>query len=139
MPNSNDFIFHIPGPLPGLNEIIDACKTTHYSRGSIRMDKYASLKKTWGQRIAQTIELYRGSDEIKFSQVFIDFHWMEKNRRRDPDNIAAAKKFVLDGMVQAGLLKNDGWSQVKGWKDFFYVDAERPGVNVVVTDSEGLN
>lgn len=37
---------------------------------------------------------------------------IEPNRRRDPDNIMAAQKFILDGMVQAGIIEDDGWRHI---------------------------
>lgn len=58
--------------------------------------------------------------------LFLEFHWFVKDRRKDKDNIAFAKKFVLDGMVEVGLIENDGWSHVDGFSDHFYVDKDRP-------------
>jgi len=64
------------------------------------------------------------------SSYFI-FEWKERDRRRDPDNIAAAgRKLILDGLVLAGVLPDDGWNHVLGWTDRFEVDRERPGVLV---------
>ena len=44
---------------------------------------------------------------IRDSPVTVRFTWVEGNRRRDIDNVAFAKKFVLDGLVQAGVIGND--------------------------------
>lgn len=57
--------------------------------------------------------------------VKLNFHWYMKNSRKDPDNIAFAKKFVLDGMVQAGVLINDNIKYVKGFTDEFIVDTKQ--------------
>lgn len=57
------------------------------------------------------------------------FTWYRMNRRTDPDNICAfARKVILDGMQKAGILDNDGWKQVAGFIDEFYVDKENPRV-----------
>jgi len=48
----------------------------------------------------------------------IFFKWYDDGRR-DPDNIAFAKKFILDGMVKAGVLKNDTWRYIRGFTDDF--------------------
>lgn len=40
--------------------------------------------------------------------------WAYPNRRIDPDNIAFATKFILDGLQLAGAIDNDGWDTVKG-------------------------
>ena len=61
------------------------------------------------------------------------FTWFEPTRRRDPDNIAFAKKFIFDGLIQAGIIKGDGWKQVAGFADRFQVDHVRgPYVEVII-------
>jgi len=60
--------------------------------------------------------------------------WFETNRRRDPDNIVAGKKYVLDGLVAAGILAKDGWPQVAGFDDKWDVSKEHPGVLVTVEE-----
>ncbi len=40
--------------------------------------------------------------------VIVWFTWFRKNGRTDPDNIAFAAKFILDGFVQAGVLRAHG-------------------------------
>lgn len=65
------------------------------------------------------------------TETFFVFRWTVKDRRKDKDNIAFAKKFILDGLVEAGILPNDGWEYVGGWIDEFYIDAtERVSVDM---------
>ena len=45
--------------------------------------------------------------------VDIEFTWLEKTARRDVDNIAFCQKFLLDGLVKAGILENDSQKFVK--------------------------
>ncbi len=45
--------------------------------------------------------------------VELSFFWFRKDQRTDPDNIAFSAKFILDGFVQAGLLKSDGWKFIR--------------------------
>lgn len=66
--------------------------------------------------------------------VKLVFHWYAKNRRKDPDNIAFAKKFILDGMTEAGLIPNDGWREIAGFEDKFYIDKNNPRVEIEVLD-----
>ena len=111
----------IDGPLPGLNDVIAMAKR-HWAQ-------YAKEKAYWTDLVALTCK----SERIRpVKRVFIEFVWIEKGKRRDPDNIAMAKKFILDGMVQAGVLQNDGWGQIAGWSDEFKVDKSRPGVEVTL-------
>jgi len=66
----------------------------HYARGALNRNGYLSGK--WDSRISR-----------KFRFIF-----SEKNRRRDPDNILGAVKFIMDGLVAAGVIENDGWKHV---------------------------
>lgn len=75
-----------------------------------------------------------GKFDTPMGKVFINFFWQEQNRRRDLDNVAAARKYILDGMVLAGMLAGDGWRHVEGWTDTFGVDKKNPGVLVEVTE-----
>jgi len=63
----------------------------------------------------------------------LKFTWHEKSRRRDPDNIAFAKKFILDGLVSAGVLENDGWNQVNSFTDE-WVKSDWQGVIVEIKE-----
>ena len=47
----------------------------------------------------------------------IKFTWHVKDKRKDLDNIAFAKKFILDGLVKAGTLKNDNLNHITGFSD----------------------
>lgn len=60
------------------------------------------------------------------------FSWYEQNKRRDKDNIAFAKKFILDAMVNAGVIPNDGWGYVDGFEDKFYIDKDNPRIEVEI-------
>lgn len=62
--------------------------------------------------------------------VFVVCSWFCKNKRKDKDNISFAKKFILDGLVKAGVLTEDGWDEVVGFQDAFLVDKENPRVEV---------
>ena len=53
--------------------------------------------------------------------VSIHFHWVEKNQKRDIDNIAFAKKFILDALVKLGKLKDDNQQYVKSFTDTFEI------------------
>lgn len=118
--------FFVPGPLPGLNEVVAAAK---HRRGN--WTAYGDLKRKW----TSTIQAILRTTHIRsMPAATLQFVWCEKDRRRDPDNIASAKKFILDALVQEGVLTTDGWQAVKGWEDRFRVDAMNPGVHVTVIE-----
>lgn len=76
----------------------------------------------------------RNLPEVGGYPVDISFHWYARDRRTDPDNICFAKKFILDGLVDVGVLKKDGWKQIRRFGgDDFSVDADKPRVEVTIT------
>lgn len=120
----------IPGILPGLNEYIDA------ERGHKGKYKAASMKKQAQNVIGYMIKTQlRG---VRFDRpVVIHYLWIEPSRRRDKDNIAFAKKFIQDSLVEAGVLKNDGWANIEHFTDDFAVDPKNPRVEVTIEEYEG--
>lgn len=93
--------------------------------------RYAKVKKTWTEAVWAVLL----SNRIKpLARVELGFLWVERNRQRNPDNVASAKKFILDGLVMAKVLENDGWGQVAGWTDSFTTEGT-PGVWVTLTEA----
>ena len=124
------FKLTIPGILPGLNEYIDA-ERSHKGKY-----KAASMKKQAQNVIGYMIKTQlRG---IRFTRpVVIHYLWIEPSRRRDKDNIAFAKKFIQDSLVEAGVLNNDGWANIEHFTDDFAVDPKNPHVEVTIEEYEG--
>lgn len=118
--------FEISERLPGLNE---------YTRLN-RQNRYvgAKLKKDTEDRIYYYIlKQLRGIHITK--PVHITFTWVEENGKRDLDNICFAKKFILDALVKANILKNDNKEYVLGFVDKFeYADKSK-----VIVELEEIN
>lgn len=115
----------IPGPLPGMNEIIAAAKS-----GRGKGNAYSRMKKQWGEVVwafAKSARLARVEGPVSVRMC-----WREKDARRDIDNVAAAAKFVLDGLVKAGVIANDNQATVIALEHIFTVDKAKPGVLVSV-------
>jgi len=113
----------IPGRLPGLNEIIAAAKE-HFG-------SYANMKDEYTASIA-----WLAKKLPNFEKVALIITWYEPNSRRDPDNIMAGQKFILDGMVAAGTIPNDSQKHIKGIVHRFRVDKRNPRVEVEIVDIE---
>ena len=97
----------IPMKLPSLNEYVNVCRTNPYMASKYKKD------------LERDISVFL-SKLPKFEQpIRIHFHWIEGNKRRDLDNVCAAKKFILDAMVKCGLLKDDNRNCVTGFTDTF--------------------
>lgn len=93
--------------LPSLNEYINACRNNRYAG--------AKMKK----QVEDGISYYIGKLPRFEKPINIHFHWIEENKRRDLDNVAFAKKFILDAMVKCGKLKDDNRKFVTGFIDSF--------------------
>ena len=119
----------IAGFFPGMNEIIAAARGNRYAS--------AKQKKGWTDRVAWTRKQKRLQP---MGRVRLSIVYYEPNKRRDPDNIAAAKKFLGDGLVAAGVLAGDGHKYIAGFDESFEFGA-RVGIHVtlmeVVNDTTG--
>jgi len=119
------YIFKYNGRMSGLNEYTNA------NRGSKGKFFGNQTKKFWTNEIAELLH-----DAPKFKNpVTIKFHWVEPNAKRDPDNFIFAKKFILDGMVKAGVIENDGHKNIIAFTDTWEVDKDSEG-SVLVNISE---
>jgi Holliday junction resolvase RusA-like endonuclease len=114
----------IPGKLPGLNEYVKACRANRYAGAQMKQKAEDGIK----------VEIGRQLGDKKFESVRLAFHWFEQNKRRDFDNIAFAKKFLLDALQATGTLKNDGWNQIAGFSDTFSVDKKCPRIEVEIQE-----
>ena len=99
----------IPERFPGLNELIGENRK-HWSKGAQMKQDFTMISKVAAKRNLKPVT----------RPVMIGWKWYEpassKNTRdRDPDNITSAKKFILDGMVAAGIIPDDNQKWIKGW------------------------
>ena len=95
-------VLEVTAKCPGMNDIIGAARNSRF--GS------ASMKKKW-TRIFEKASRKQLSP-IKHP-VHLECIWIEGDRRRDLDNVSAAIKFVLDGMIAAGVLVDDSQKLVR--------------------------
>ena len=102
----------IPMKLPSLNEYIAACKI---QRG--RWNGGNQMKRDTQNDLAYFLNQL----PIFTSKVKIHFTWIDKNRKRDIDNVGFAKKFILDALQECGKLKNDNRQWVEGFTDTFKI------------------
>lgn len=115
----------VPGELPTMNEIIAKSKQ-HYA-------VYSKLKKKFTELV-----VYQSAGMAEIGKADFVFTWYCKNQRKDPDNIAAGgTKMILDGLVEAGVMENDGWGQVNSLTHIFRVDKQDPRVEVEIFEVKG--
>jgi len=118
--------FVIPGHLPNLNEIIAVSKQHHM--------KYSTMKKDY---TALVMIHARNLPKVGKSDFVIT--WYCKDKRKDKDNIIAGTKFLLDGLVKGGTIKNDGWSEVGNITHRFEVDKRNPRIEVKIYELDMAN
>lgn len=121
-PQNRDVII-VDGELPDLNTIIDQSKS-HWAN-------YSKMKKTYTSRVAQAAI---GARQVKRADIDITYYC--KNRRKDPDNIiGGGNKFVLDGLVKAGIIKDDGWRHVNSLNCRCRIDKDNPRVEIRIREA----
>lgn len=108
-----------PGEFPSLNEYINAERRNRFIA--------AKIKKETTERV---ISICEKTTRKIHEPVDVQCVWYTKNERKDPDNVAFAIKFLLDGIVTAGILKNDTRKEVCTIYHFFRTDKENPRVEV---------
>lgn len=64
--------------------------------------------------------------------MILEIKWYEKNKRRDPDNVFSAIKYILDSLVEVGVFPNDGQKQVEGIVNWIKVDANNPRIEITI-------
>lgn len=116
----------IYGRLPGLNDMIEADRRDRRAGNRLK------------QESQDTIRLYilRDLKRLKIEKpVELHYCFYEPNRRRDLDNISGyAHKVTQDALVASGVLKNDGWANIVGMQDSFYVDSKNPRIEVTIKE-----
>jgi hypothetical protein len=116
--------FFVPGQFPNLNRIIALRASTY--RGA-----YSAEKRKWEKTVAACAH----GIEPWTVPAFIHFDMREPNRRADPDGRAGGTmKFCCDGLVNCGILKDDGWKYIAGLSFVWSVDKDNPGVYVTLSE-----
>lgn len=111
----------IEGQLPNLNDYTKACRSNRYAGAKMKQDSERIIS-------AYIMQQLKG---VSFDgTVSLNFRWYEPNKRRDLDNICFAKKFILDALVNNGIIKADGWQGVAGFTDQFFIDKDFPRIEV---------
>ncbi len=125
---------HLPGQLPGLNEILEAAGHVLRGKHGKRTTEYSKrMKGPLAERVQMLAMLLRLTPVGPSAFTFL-LH--EKNRQRDPDNIAAgAQKIILDALGTSGLMPHkDGWKGVLDLRQHWIVDPVHVGVTVFAAD-----
>ena len=99
--------FEIKEKLPSLNDYTKANRSNVYMANKLKQDVQYDIKR------------YIGNAPRFINPVRLHFIWIEKDARRDLDNVAFAKKFILDALVNNEILVDDSQRFVQGFTDEF--------------------
>lgn len=110
----------IEGELTDLNSYMKAERTNRFMAANIKHKETQYVYLSAYQQKIRPIP----------TPVIITYHFYCKNKRKDKDNIMFAQKFILDGIVWAGVIPDDSWDFVDIGKPTFHVDAKHPRIEV---------
>lgn len=121
--------FTIEGRLPGLNEVISSNRSNKFKGAKLKRDTQDLI----GFYIRKA--LMDGSLRPVKGPVEISIHFNERTKRRDVDNIQSAQKFILDAMVEQGVLPDDSQRFVRQIYHLIIPD-KTDKVEVIIHDRE---
>lgn len=107
---------------PTLNEYIKLERTNKYIA--------ANLKKVTTNKVCYLAR--EQNFKVGLKKYDVNFTWCKHNNRIDHDNIAFAKKFILDGLKCAGSIKDDSPKYIRNFTDTFILDDTRRYISCVV-------
>ena len=116
----------IKGRFPGLNDFISANRTSPHVGNRMKQDN-------------QDICIWSIRQQLRnlhiLAPVFIKYYWYEQSKKRDLDNISSfGRKVIQDALVKTNVLEDDGWKQIKGFSDNFYLDKKEPRIEIIITE-----
>lgn len=139
--------FWVAGKVPSLNDLLEArgaikprsglgilTRPLSKSKGwQARHCLYNEIKQDWKQRTVRAV----GSPFVRVERAHFGYLVVEETFKRDPSNFcSAAIKFIEDGLVEAGVMPNDGWKEVLGIRmHWVHRKEHEPGVYVVMSDA----
>lgn len=119
------YTFEIPGTLPTHNQYIENERSNRFLA--------AKVKKETQDYICSCIP----DDAPCFPGcVVVWFDWIRPDMRSDKDNVSFAKKFILDALQQAGVIKKDSWKLCTPYDRKFAVNKSNPRTVVYITNEE---
>lgn len=115
----------IRGQLAAANEIVNKNRLNRYAGAKQKKENTDIV--AWECK-AQKLQPFK-------NKIDLDITFYCKNRRKDKDNIlSGAIKFILDGLIAAGIIVNDGWKEIGKFNFDFEVDKENPRIEIEMSE-----
>ena len=121
--------FVIDGRLPSLNEYVNAERANRYKGAKLKKDteKLIKLYIARGHKLG-TLK------KVSSYPINISIRWYEENSRRDADNVFFAVKFILDSLVQYGIIEDDSRKFIKTIDNVIATDRDLPRIEVYINE-----
>lgn len=112
--------------MPDLNNYLSECGRHPQAGGKMKRD-YMMIASN---------AIRRQLNHVKIpGRVKIHYRYYEASKRRDPSNISAfAIKVIEDALQKCGVISNDGWANIAGYSQDFFVDKDNPRIEVTITE-----
>jgi Holliday junction resolvase RusA-like endonuclease len=114
-----EYYFEIHGRVIGYNQYM-----------AMERFKRAKTKKAIEKNLKAQMPLSI-TQQVLAGPADVHIHWIESNRRRDPDNIASATKFIFDALQAVGFLPNDNHNYIRSLHHTFEI-GEEAGIQVTI-------
>ena len=114
--------FTFYGRLGTYNEYIEECRKNPYAGAKMKNRDEALV-------------MWNMSDvaEYHFNKVILHYRFFEVDRKRDKDNVFAyASKIIQDALKDLKVIDNDGWKQIENFTHDFFVDKDKPRIEVYI-------
>jgi Holliday junction resolvase RusA-like endonuclease len=109
-----DHVVSIAGSFPSTNDIIRVNRAHPLSYGVMK-EKYCEIA-------CEAIESQIDMTKCPLKRIEVVFVWYEVRKfARDPDNIQGGDKFIMDALVESGVIKDDSLIEVAGIRNHFVV------------------
>ena len=119
--------------MPDLNDYLKSERIAIRKNGKFTT-KGNAMKQEYQRKVVSAVRSQLMGIHIN-KPVKIHYDFYEQNKRRDQDNVSSfARKVIQDGLVKGGLLANDGWMNIVGFSDDFYVDKDNPRIEVIIRE-----
>ena len=113
----------ITGRLDGLNQYTLACRGNRYGGNQVKQKNQAVVISEILRQKLTPLNKFPCKLSIK---------WYEPNLRRDIDNITFGVKFILDALVESGIIPDDSQKFVDQIEHQVLLDRKNPRIEVEV-------
>ena len=123
----------IPGKMPTLNDYLHGERMGTKSNGKCTT-MGNSLKQKWQYEVIKIIRKSLKATKLQ-EPIRLSYKYYEPNEDRDLDNICSfAHKVIQDALVQTQSIEDDGWKNIKGFSDEFFIDKDNPRIEVTIVE-----